>query len=150
IEQHRWTQLDPPPPARQGGWGEGPGRKGEPNAQAEDEVGRKKALQGHRLRKGAFRPIGQAPRHDQADYQADPRASRHQGAVQDRRRPDQEILVAEQLTVAPTPPPYPPPRAWKGRERAVADARLPRQEIRQDFEGDPPWPASNGRHRTCQ
>src|SRR5215470_19272225 len=96
IEQHRWTQ--PTPTCLAGEGRVGPGRKGEPNAQAEDEVGRKKALQGHRLRKGAFRPIRQAPRHDQADHQADPRASRHQGAVQDRRRPDQEILVAERLT----------------------------------------------------
>src|SRR6266436_6500222 len=102
LKLHRAAPVDPPdahPLGGRGGWG--PGRKGEPNAQAEDEVGRKKALQGHRLRKGAFRPIRQAPRYDQADHQADPRPSRHQGAVQDRRRPDQEILVAERLTAAP-------------------------------------------------
>src|SRR5262249_28471841 len=103
---------------------------GEPNAQAEDEVGRKKALQGHCLRKGAFRPIGQAPRYDQTNHQADPRASRHQGVVQNGRRQDQEILVAEQLIAADHHP---------GR---IAGGRY--YYLRLDFEGDPPWPASNG------
>src|SRR5439155_5582981 len=41
--------------------------KGEPNAQAQDEVRRQEALQGDRQRQGALRALPQAPRHDQAD-----------------------------------------------------------------------------------
>src|ERR1700719_3086854 len=131
IGQYRWTHPHPPLPRLRGrvGWGVQVG-KGEPNAQAEDEVGRKKALQGHCHRKGALRSVGQAPRYDQADHQADPRASRHQGVVQDRRRQDQEILVAERLTAALTIIP------------AAFHAAF--HHLRLDFEGDPPWPASNG------
>src|SRR5690242_4390235 len=72
--------------------------KGEPNAQAEDEVGREKALQGYWNREGSVSAVWQAPRHDQAQHEAGPRPSRNQGAVQDRWRQHQEILVAEQLT----------------------------------------------------
>ena len=42
-------------------------------------------------------PRRQAPRHDQADQEADSSASRHPRAVQDRRRQHQEILLAERL-----------------------------------------------------
>ena len=42
-------------------------------------------------------PRRQAPRHDQADQEADSSASRHPRAVQDRRRQHREILLAERL-----------------------------------------------------
>src|SRR3979411_2583874 len=76
--------------------------KGEPNAQDQDQVGRQKALQDYRYRQGAVCPLGQAPRHDQADQEADPPAPRHEWPFQDRRREDQEILPAERLS-APFP-----------------------------------------------
>src|ERR1700716_2043063 len=70
---------------------------GEPNAQAEDQVRRQKALQGDCYRQSTGRPARQAPRHDQADEEADSSAPRHPCAVQDRRRQRQEVLLAERL-----------------------------------------------------
>src|SRR5437870_8545796 len=70
---------------------------GEPNAQAEDQVRRQKALQGDCHRQSDARPARQAPRHDQADQEADPSAPRYPRAVQDRRRQHQEIFLAERL-----------------------------------------------------
>src|SRR6202035_1291004 len=72
---------------------------GEPNAQAEDQVGRQKALQGDCHRQGDACPARQASRHDQADEEADSSAPRHPRAVQDRRRQRQEVLLAERLIV---------------------------------------------------
>src|SRR6201996_8396323 len=72
---------------------------GEPNAQAEDQIGRQKALQGDCHRQGDACPARQASRHDQADEEADSSAPRHSRAVQDRRRQRQEILLAERLIV---------------------------------------------------
>src|SRR5262252_4195517 len=119
-----------------------PGREvrvgtGEPNAQAEDEVRREKALQGNCLRKGAFRSVGQAPRHDQEN---------HQGVVQDRRRQDQEVLAAERVSPALTfisPLPSLPARG-EGREGAAANnyAQISK-EIRHG-------PRQTGRYRTRQ
>src|SRR5579864_2041080 len=73
---------------------------GEPNAQAEDQIGRQKALQGDCQRQGDACSARQAPRHDQADEEADSSAPRHPRAVQDRRRQRQEILPAERLIAA--------------------------------------------------
>src|SRR6202040_3824287 len=70
---------------------------GEPNAQAEDQVRRQKALQGDCHRQSNGGPRRQAPRHDQADQEADSSASWHPRAVQDRRRQHQEIFLAERL-----------------------------------------------------
>ncbi|MGY4341702.1 ribosomal protein L35 [Bradyrhizobium sp. LM2.9] len=47
--------------------------------------------------KSDVRPSRQTSRHDQADEEADPSASRHQRAVQDRWRQRQEVLLAERL-----------------------------------------------------
>jgi len=49
------------------------------------------------------RPARQAPRHDQADEEADSSAPRHARAVQDRWRQHQEILPAERLIVLAIP-----------------------------------------------
>src|SRR4029077_15563798 len=78
-------------------------RKGEPNAQDQDQVGRQKALQDHRLREGALYAVPQAARHDQADQEADPPIAWHQYAVQDRRRQHQEVLAAQRLAVRAIP-----------------------------------------------
>src|ERR1700761_7489665 len=75
---------------------------GEPNAQAEDQVGRQKALQGDCHRQGDACPARQASRYDQADEEADSSAPRPPRAVQDRRRQRQEVLLAERLIVHPS------------------------------------------------
>src|SRR3954453_23991725 len=70
---------------------------GEPNAQAQDQIGGQEAIQGHRHRKSHLRPSGQAPRHDQADHEGDPPIARHRRPLQDRRRADQEVFSAQRL-----------------------------------------------------
>src|SRR4051794_28406460 len=94
---------------------------GEPNAQAEDQIGRQKALQGDGDREGDVSSRWQAPRHDQADEKANSSAPRHPCAVQDRRRQYQEVLLAERLTF--------------GRNRS-STAAYARRIITQSFEGD--------------
>ena len=54
-------------------------------------------------REGAVSQSAQAPRHDQADQEADPPIARHQRAVQDRWRQHQEILSARRLIVRRSP-----------------------------------------------
>src|SRR5712671_6375065 len=83
---------------------------GEPNAQAEDQVRRQKALQGDCHRQSNGRPARQAPRHDQADEKADSSAPRHPRAVQDRRRQYQEIFLAQRLIARAIPLAEPRPR----------------------------------------
>src|SRR5712691_9382552 len=99
-------------------------RKGEPNAQAQDQVRRQEALQGDRRREGALSAIPQTPRHDQADEEADPPIARDQRAVQDRRRQHQEILPAQRLNAAAEP-------TVQSRTRCI------------EFVGDQPWHASS-------
>ena len=67
----------------------------------------------------------QAPRHDQADQEADPPAARHQRAVQDRRRQHQEVLPAQRLT-----------GSWPARGRHSRCSVLL-------ISGDQPWHASS-------
>ncbi len=59
--------------------------------------GAKKRFKITGYRQGALCPARQAPRHDQADQQADPQPARHQRAVQERRRQYHQVFPAERL-----------------------------------------------------
>src|SRR5258708_16436911 len=119
-----------------------PGRTGEPNAQAQDQVGRQEALQDNGDREGAVYAVPQAPRHDQADQEANPSAARHQGPVQDRWRQYQAIFPAQRLSRSFLlehdlfrKPASTPTFARAGFSGSCSNINQP--------QGGQPWPASN-------
>ena len=79
----------------------------------------------------------QAPRHDQADQQADPPAARHRRPVQDRRRQHQEVLPAQRLIAGrpSRPPSHQPVVARNPKEISHGSRQTWRHRARQAQEG---------------